>query len=160
RRPAVVPRWHVQECAACALRAACPGPDRGALEQWGERALKAFPGPVEMDSLAPLLADPPAIPAAEAPRLGSGAELAPAAGRMTGGLSTAVEVKSSAYHVDRWFWDKMNGSIRWHVFQERFSTSTALATCRPPFAVRALFAGRAALVGFSLGDNAQIMCPM
>ncbi len=75
-------------------------------------------------------------------------------------LARAREIASSGYRVVNAFDVKMNGSRFWHALQDRLALSTVLATGPRPMTLSAVFAGRAAYVGFSFAPNAQAMCLM
>jgi hypothetical protein len=155
-------RRHYDEvCTPCSARAVCPGPTSQVRAQFGAAWLAPMVAHPASDAVGPAAGGRQVVPRIDEARVaGSSSDLVSWAISFTSDLSAAQEVRSSAYRVEKLSWDKMNGSIRWRVFRERLSLSSVLRVHRPPFAVRALFAGTASHVGFSVGGNAQVMCPM
>jgi Glycosyl transferase family 2 len=71
------------------------------------------------------------------------------------------EVDSFDYKAEGdWSW-QLAGSVRWFSYTNTEKISTPLATLQPPFTLAATFGGGIAeYVGFSLGTQARVVCPM
>jgi hypothetical protein len=67
----------------------------------------------------------------------------------------------TGYGVENGYFDAMEAGIRWFSVSNVEKRSTALGRVHPPFTLAALFAaGVADYIGFAVGRNARIMCPM
>lgn len=67
----------------------------------------------------------------------------------------------AGYGVENGYFDAMEGGIRWYSVSNVEKRSTPLGETRPPFTLAALFAaGVADYIGFAVGRDARILCPM